>query len=187
MAHTRFRALNHSWAVWTCRVLYVILVTVTDSGAGTAFLAEAVLNRRKRRGQRQGDIELTGGVSIAVLRNVESGRRDNPQRKTLSGLDRALEWPTGAAKALLDVSDPPFPGSNATDIQAYVKELIYGDFRELDQLAPADAQAARSLPNIVLLAELARRLDVDLAAVTSKAEASTDDEDSAEDDDPEAG
>ncbi|HEX7662739.1 MAG TPA: helix-turn-helix transcriptional regulator [Pseudonocardiaceae bacterium] len=139
---------------------------MTDSSEGTELLAEAVLERRKHKGLRQGDVELKGGVSIAVLRNIESGRRDNPQRKTLSGLDRALEWPTGAAKAVLTASVPPFPGSRASDLRGYVKELISGDFRPVDRLSPEHTEAARNLPTIVLLVELARRLEVDLTTVT---------------------
>ncbi|HWE92155.1 MAG TPA: helix-turn-helix domain-containing protein [Pseudonocardiaceae bacterium] len=139
----------------------------------TQLLADTVVARRKRLGLRQRDIENASGVSIAVVRAIESAGRDRPQRKTLLGLERALGWPPGAAKAVLTAHEPPFPGSPITDLRVYAEELISGEFRPVDRLALGDTEAVRALPTaalvtqlIPLAVELARRFDVDLITPT---------------------
>jgi transcriptional regulator with XRE-family HTH domain len=122
-------------------------------------LADAVQRRRGHLRLRQRDIEEAGGVSVAVLRNIEGGRRPRPQRHTLRGLDQALGWPPGAANAVLG-GVPPYPGSTVTDPREYVQELISGDFRPADRLTSEHAQVLRDLPTSTLVAELARRFNV---------------------------
>jgi transcriptional regulator with XRE-family HTH domain len=141
---------------------------VVDRVERIELLAEAVLRRRGHLRLRQRDIQEAGGVSVAVLRSVEGGRRARPQRHTLRGLDQALGWPPGAAQAVLTASVPPYPGSTVTDLRGYVQELISGDFRPAGELTSEHAQVLRDLPTTVLVAELARRFNV-TATVTGQA------------------
>jgi hypothetical protein len=144
-----------------------ILVTVTDSADGPNLLARAVIGRRKYLRLRQADVEDAGGVSIAVLRVIESAGRDNPQRKTFNGLDQALDWPPGAAQALF-AARRPFPGSDTDDVETYVEALIHGEFDlGADQPGHAEREVARGLPSSVLIAELARRVGVDPTVIAA--------------------
>lgn len=143
---------------------------------GTELLAEVVLARRKHLRLRQGDVDRRGGASVAVLRRIEQGRRANLQRRTLRGLDRALEWPPGAAKAVFAASEPPFPGSPVTDLRAYAEELVSGEFWSVGGLVLDHAEGVHALPTRVLVArvaplavELARRFNVDPADPTAPA------------------
>ncbi|HEX7658780.1 MAG TPA: hypothetical protein VF444_04815 [Pseudonocardiaceae bacterium] len=151
---------------------------MSDAPQGVRLLAEAVLERRRQRRLRQRDVEKAGGPSVAVLRNIEHGQRSHPHPKTLVGLDRALSWPAGAARAVLLDDGPPWPGSTVTEPRAYVEELIAGAFSSspatptiededdaMDTAGPADL---RHVPTSAImaqvapwLAELVRRCDTD--------------------------
>ena len=71
-------------------------------------LARAVKKRRLELGLRQGDLAVRGGPALATVGLIEKGKMRNPRPLTLGGLDRALEWVSGSAEAVL-VGDEPIP------------------------------------------------------------------------------
>ncbi|HWE92174.1 MAG TPA: hypothetical protein VG317_22105 [Pseudonocardiaceae bacterium] len=147
---------------------------MTETATGAESLARAVLGRRQYLDLRQGDIEINGGPSIAVVRVIESAGRDRPQRKTFNGLDQALDWPEGAAKSVF-ADAKPYPGSQAADVSAYVEELIYGDFRpSSDPTLHAEREITRKVSDAALVLELAKRLRVDLTALVTNDAPATD-------------
>lgn len=72
-------------------------------------LARAVRSRRLELGLRQADLAGRGGPALATVGLIESGRERSPRPLTLGGLDRALDWKSGSAAAVLRGEDPvPF-------------------------------------------------------------------------------
>lgn len=69
-------------------------------------LAAAVRARRFGLGDlTQAQVTERGGPSTETLRLIEGARQDNYSPRTLSRLDRALDWPSGySAKILADAS-----------------------------------------------------------------------------------
>lgn len=80
---------------------------------GFARLGEAVKNRRGELGMSQADVMKAGGPSDTTQSKIELGVARKVGAQTLAKYDRALQWQTGTARALLsgpvDLALPPQP------------------------------------------------------------------------------
>jgi hypothetical protein len=72
-----------------------------DNEQGWRRLAEAVRQRRDERGWTQPDVYSRGGPSIDRIQAIEGVRTDSYSSRTLSKLERALDWKTGSCRAIL--------------------------------------------------------------------------------------
>lgn len=78
------------------------MATNDDDARNWRALGDAVRDRRKTLGWRQGDVPAHGGPSEATVRNVELGARTSYSPTTLRQLERVLRFPTGVVDGLLD-------------------------------------------------------------------------------------
>jgi hypothetical protein len=68
-------------------------------------LADAVRTRRDHLGLRQKDMARHGGPSYETMRVIEKGEPPSSgayQSRTITGLEKALQWKPGTVQALLD-------------------------------------------------------------------------------------
>jgi hypothetical protein len=71
-------------------------------------LAELIVSRRADLDLTQETISEKGGPSPETIRQYETGNiPDQPQTRTLVGIDRALGWPEGSSKKALDTGAIP--------------------------------------------------------------------------------
>lgn len=77
-----------------------------DNEQGWRRLAEAVRQRRDERGWTQPDVYSRGGPSIDRIQAIEGVRTDSYSSRTLSKLERALDWETGSCRAILAGGEP---------------------------------------------------------------------------------
>lgn len=65
-------------------------------------LAQAIIDRRVELGFRTREsFAAETGLSSRLLGDLERAQRDNFDRVTLARLEQALQWPSGAARAIL--------------------------------------------------------------------------------------
>lgn len=74
-------------------------------------LARSIVARRVELGHdaRETFAEASG-IGARTLGDLETGRKDRYYPSTVARLERALEWPPGAAQVILDGGDAPDPG-----------------------------------------------------------------------------
>jgi len=78
-------------------------------------LGQAARARREHLGMTQNQAAQAAGLAPMTWRAMEAGRRADQRPLTLAGVDRALGWPHGTARAILDGGAPPAPAEgNAT-------------------------------------------------------------------------
>jgi hypothetical protein len=77
-----------------------------DNEQGWRRLADAVRQRRDERGWTQPDVYSRGGPSIDRIQAIEGVRTDSYSSRTLSKLERALEWEAGSCRAILAGGEP---------------------------------------------------------------------------------
>ena len=68
---------------------------------GVEILRTRVKIRRGELGLTQSDAAERGHVPKSTWESVEQAKTTRPKMTTLAGVDRALEWPTGTAYAIL--------------------------------------------------------------------------------------
>lgn len=75
---------------------------------GEQELGRAVAARRVQLGMRTAkQLAERSGLSTRLISDVESGRRDSYAKASLEALNRALEWPPGAAEHILQTGVRP--------------------------------------------------------------------------------
>src|SRR5689334_20985522 len=110
-------------------------------------LAQAVVDRRVELGYRTRDAFATATkLSPRLIADLEKARRTNYDQVTFVRLEKALQWPAGEARRILD-------GAGADDLDEQFK-LIRGIY---DMLPDHDQQAAIARLR-VFLADLDRWL-----------------------------
>lgn len=77
-----------------------------DNEQGWQRLAAAVRARRDERGWTQLDVATRGGVSIDRIQAIEGVRTDRYSPRTLTKLERGLDWELGSCRATLEGGDP---------------------------------------------------------------------------------
>ena len=77
-----------------------------DNEQGWRRLAEAVRRRRDELGWTQPDVYSHGGPSIDRIQAIEGVRTDSYSSRTLSKLERALNWKPGSCRAILEGGEP---------------------------------------------------------------------------------
>src|SRR5437879_10423924 len=120
----------------------------------------AVRARREERGWTQLELATRGGVSIDRIQSIEATRTDRYSSRTLTKIERGLEWELGSCRAVLDGEDPvpaegPTPASDAQtvswdellelieDARATNDRLVYDALMAAKRLR--DARTARPL------------------------------------------
>jgi len=80
---------------------------MTTSSERRQLLADSIRERRIELGLRQEDLKDLGGPSGETVSNYESGEiPENPQDRTLAGVDTALRWQLGSSRSILNGGKP---------------------------------------------------------------------------------
>jgi transcriptional regulator with XRE-family HTH domain len=77
-----------------------------DSEQGWQRLATAVKARREERGWTQLEVATRGGLSIDRIQAIESVRTNRYSPRTLTKLERGLDWELGSCQSILAGGEP---------------------------------------------------------------------------------
>jgi hypothetical protein len=83
-----------------------------------AALGHAVTSRRVELGyDRRDDFATAAGIGSRTVGEIERGEEKGYRKSLIARLEKALEWPPGAAQGILDGAPAPEPGTR----------VVYGD------------------------------------------------------------
>lgn len=77
-----------------------------ENERGWQHLADEVKRRRSVRGWTQMEVATRGGLSLDRVSSIESVRTDRYSGRTITKLERALEWELGSVRAILAGGQP---------------------------------------------------------------------------------
>jgi len=110
-----------------------------------ARLGRLLRERRQHLGLTQSQVQARGGPSVVTVGQLERGQAGDPRGLTMSGMERALGWPTGTIRRVL-------AGGQSEPVAVTADDAAYVSSRP-DPRARAVADADLD----TLLAEIARR------------------------------
>lgn len=117
------------------------------SGVGEwKALGRAVTSRRVELGfDRRDDFASTAGIGSRTIGEIERGEEKGYRDSLIARLEKALQWPPGAVRSIVDGGDPPPPGSRTIYVEgdrdaAYLQAV---QDRPADEPDPLEAKLER--------------------------------------------
>lgn len=105
-----------------------------DSEEDWKRVANAVRQRRNDRRWTQMDIATRGPLSLDRVQHIEGARSTRYSPRTITNLERALDWERGSVQAILDGGEPTPKGEAAPTLgprrnEAQAREAEESDLR----------------------------------------------------------
>lgn len=121
-----------------------------DNEEGWRRLAEAVRRRREQRDWTQLDVATRGPVSIDRIQAIEGVRTDRYSARTITKLERGLEWESGSIRAILAGGEPtPLEAARPSAIAQPEREPTVAELAaELAEVKRANAEMKRRIDRI---------------------------------------